>query len=105
MKQQFTSEDILNSLNGIRRAEPQPFLYTRVQARLMREESRPEITIFRFVTRPAFAICFALVFLFINGYLVNSKIQEDQPMEDIGQPIAAEYVQHNINPYEIFETP
>ncbi|MEN9883955.1 MAG: hypothetical protein RLZZ420_1172, partial [Bacteroidota bacterium] len=52
-----------------------------------------------------FAICFALVFLLINGYLVNSKMQEYQTMEDIGQPIAAEYVQHNINPYEINETP
>lgn len=105
MKQQLTAEDILNSLEGIRRAEPSPFLFTRVQARLMREESRPEITIFRFVTRPAFAISFALVFLLINGYLVNSKMQEEQSMEDIGQPIAAEYVQHNINPYEIIETP
>jgi len=105
MKQQLTAEDILNSLEGIRRAEPSPFLFTRVQARLMKEESRPEITIFRFVTRPAFAICFALVFLLINGYFVNTKMQEEQSMEDIGQPIAAEYVQHNINPYEIIETP
>lgn len=105
MKQQLTTEDILNSLEGIRRAEPSPFLFTRVQARLTREESRPEITIFRFVTRPAFAISFALVFLLINGYLVNSKMQEEQSMEDIGQPIAAEYVQHNMNPYEIIETP
>jgi hypothetical protein len=105
MKQQLTTEDILNSLEGIRRAEPSPFLFTRVQARLMKEESRPEITIFRFVTRPAFAISFALFFLLINGYLVNSKMQEEHTMEEIGQPIAAEYVQHNINPYEIIETP
>jgi hypothetical protein len=105
MKQNFSSDDIINSLENIQRAEPQPFLYTRVQARLMKEQNRPEIAIFRFVTRPAFAICFALVFLFINGYLVNSKMQEYQTIEDIGQPIAAEYVQHNINPYEINETP
>ncbi len=105
MKQKFSSDDIINSLENIQRAEPQPFLYTRVHARLMKEQNRPEIAIFRFVTRPAFAICFALVFLFINGYLVNSKMQEYQTMEDIGQPIAAEYVQHNINPYEIIETP
>jgi hypothetical protein len=32
-------------------------------------------------------------------------MQEYQTMEDIGQPIAAEYVQHNVNPYEINETP
>jgi hypothetical protein len=105
MKQQFTSEDILNSLEGIRRAEPSPFLFTRVQARLMKEESRPEITIFRFVTRPAFAITFAVIFLIINGYLVNSTMQENQMIEDIGQPVAVEYVQHNINPYDIIEMP
>jgi|Wag4MinimDraft_19_1082662.scaffolds.fasta_scaffold06621_2 hypothetical protein len=105
MKQNFSSEDVINSLENIRRAEPQPFLFTRVQARLLREQSRPEIAIFRFVTRPIFAICFAVLFIFINGYLVNQKMKENSLADDIGQPIAVEYVQHTINPYEINENP
>ncbi len=105
MKQQFTTEEIINSLEGIQRAEPSPFLFTRVQARLMKEENRPEIAIFRFVTRPAFAICFAVVFIVINGYLVNLKMNERPLSEEMGQPLAAEYVQHDINPYELTETP
>lgn len=105
MKQQFTTEDIINSLEGIQRADPSPFLFTRVQARLMKEENRPELAIFRFVTRPAFAICFSILFVAINGYLVNLKMSEQHLTEEIGQPMAVEYVQHFANPYDISENP
>ena len=81
------------------------FLHVKYNHTLMKEENRPEIAIFRFVTRPAFAICFAAVFIITNGYLVNLKMNERPLSEEMGQPIAAEYVQHDINPYDLTETP
>ncbi|MEY4740157.1 MAG: hypothetical protein RLZZ05_1541, partial [Bacteroidota bacterium] len=54
MKMKFTSEEVINSLEGIQRAEGSPFLFTRIQARMKKEENRPEMVFFRFITRPAF---------------------------------------------------
>ena len=105
MKKKFTSEEVINSLEGIQRAEGSPFLFTRIQARMKKEENRPEILFFRFITRPAFALAIALFFIAINGYLITSSVNKQNAMDDLGQPLAAEYVQHDINPYETNELP
>ena len=105
MKKRFTSEEVINSLEGIQRAEGSPFLFTRIQARMKKEENRPEMVFFRFITRPAFALAIALFFIAINGYLVTNSVNKKNAMEDFGQPLAAEYVQHDLNPYETNELP
>ncbi len=105
MKMKFTSEEVINSREGIQRAEGSPFLFTRIQARMKKEENRPEMVFFRFITRPAFALAIALFFIAINGYLVSNSFNKQNAMDDLGQPLAAEYVQHDINPYETNELP
>jgi hypothetical protein len=105
MKKKFTSEEVINSLEGIQRAEGSPFLFTRIQARMKKEENRPEMVFFRFITRPAFALAIALFFIAINGYLVTSSVNKNNAMDDLGQPLAAEYMQHDLNPYETNELP
>jgi hypothetical protein len=105
MKMKFTSEEVINSLEGIQRAEGSPFLFTRIQARMKKEENRPEMVFFRFITRPAFALAIALFFIAINAYLVSNSFNRQNAMDDLGQPLAAEYVQHDINPYETNELP
>jgi len=105
MKMKFTSDEVINSLEGIQRAEGSPFLFTRIQARMKKEENRPEMVFFRFITRPAFALAIALFFIAINGYLVSNSFNKQNAMDDLGQPLAAEYVQHDINPYETNELP
>jgi hypothetical protein len=105
MKKKFTSEEVINSLEGIQRAEASPFLFTRIQARMKKEENRPEMVFFRFITRPAFALAFALLFIAINGYLISNSVNKNNTMDDIGQPLAAEYAQHDLNPYETNELP
>ncbi len=105
MKMKVTSEEVINSLEGIQRAEGSPFLFTRIQARMKKEENRPEMVFFRFITRPAFALAIALFFIAINGYLVSNSFNKQNAMDDLGQPLAAEYVQHDINPYETNELP
>jgi hypothetical protein len=105
MKMKFTSEEVINSLEGIQKAEGSPFLFTRIQARMKKEENRPEMVFFRFITRPAFALGIALFFIAINGYLVSNSFNRQNTMDDLGQPLAAEYVQHDLNPYETNELP
>jgi hypothetical protein len=105
MKKKFTSEEVINSLEGIQRAEGSPFLFTRIQARMKKEANRPEMVFFRFITRPAFALAIALFFIAINGYLVTNSVNKNNAMDDLGQPLAAEYMQHDLNPYETNELP
>jgi hypothetical protein len=106
MKTGFTSEEIINSLDGIKRAEPTPFLYTRIQARLIKKQDNPILTAFSFVTRPAVVLIMVMLILLVNGYIMfnSNAIQNNQ--EEMGQSLAAEYGRQNaINPYELNEAP
>lgn len=103
-KSKFNTEEILNSLDGIVKAEPKPFLFTRIQARMMQEEKLPELAVLRFITRPAFVLSLTLLFIAINAYVALNGM-ENGNAEEISQPIAAEYVQPDALPYEINEMP
>lgn len=105
MDKKFTSEEVINSLEGIQRVEGNPYLFTRIQARMKREESRPEMVFFRFITRPALALTIAIFFIAINAYLISNNFSSKQSIDEVGQPLAAEYVQHDLNPYETNELP
>ena len=103
-KSKFNTEEILNSLDGIVKAEPRPFLFSRIQARMMQEEKLPELAVLRFITRPVFVLSLALLFIAINAYVALNGM-ENGNAEEISQPIAAEYVQPDALPYEINEMP
>lgn len=105
MEKKFTSDEVINSLEGIQRAEGTPFLFTRIQARMKKEESRPEMVFLRLITRPAFALTIAVFFIGINAYLIANNFSPKQAPDEMGQPLAAEYVQHDLNPYETNEHP
>ena len=49
-------EAILNSLDGIQKATPQPFLYTRLMARMQRADDNAWSRALQFVSKPAFAL-------------------------------------------------
>lgn len=106
MKAKFTTEEIINSLEGIQRAEPAPFLYTRVHARLLRNESSVVFTIFRYITKPSFVMAVVMLIILVNGFIMYNRIEIQQNQEEMSQTIAAEYGRQNaINPYELNETP
>lgn len=63
-------DETLNSLDGIRRAEPRPFFYTRLMARLQQNERTVWETIGSFLAKPVVAVaglCFVLV---LNGFML-----------------------------------
>ena len=58
-------EEALNSLDGIQKAEPQPYFFTRLTGRLQRNEKTPWELMGSFLARPVVVIaslCFILVF-------------------------------------------
>jgi hypothetical protein len=77
-------EETMESLNGIRRAEANPFLYTRVQARLNQSRSVLEQVVM-FAGRPAFAFLVMLIVLATNltvmlkGAADTSTAKQEQP--------------------------
>jgi hypothetical protein len=60
----------LESLDGIKRAEPQPFFYTRLTGRLQREEKSWWETTGSFLAKPVMvAICLGFILVF-NAFIL-----------------------------------
>ena len=86
-------EETLNSLDGIQRATPQPWLFSRVKGRLMRQEEKTVWeTIGSFLSRPAIAIAGLCLILMLNGFLLFNQegkststtliSQNEQPLDN-----------------------
>jgi len=61
-------EQTLQSLDGLKRAEANPFLFTRIQARMNKKSSRWEERAFSFLSRPAIAVAIVVVVMVVNGW-------------------------------------
>ena len=94
-KQNISDADlnrILESLNSLKKAEPAPFLYTRIQARLSGTEDTFLQKLVYFVTRPAFAMSTGILILLLNGYFLFNTLQDKEiQQEESTQMLAVEY--------------
>ena len=94
MQIQQEVDKTLESLDGIQRAQANPYLFTRVKAALQKEVSGPWATAIQFMGRPVVAIATIIIVLMINiavFFTVRSHvIEEDQ------QLYASEYVSNSI---------
>jgi hypothetical protein len=98
-------EEVLNSLDGINRAEPRPFLITRLEAR-MQSEKNVWFRLSSFMARPvvAFAcICFVLI---INAMVIFMTHSPGNFSGQQGNELATtdEYSQVSSNLYEFENT-
>lgn len=66
----------LESLDGMQRATPSPYFYTRLRARMGREESGWN-GIAVLISRPLFALCMIAVVLFVNTWIVLRSNDSD----------------------------
>jgi hypothetical protein len=68
-KQAITAktEAILNSLEGVQKASPAPFFFTRVQARLQKEEITLWGRFAGFITKPAVALATLFLIFLLNA--------------------------------------
>ena len=70
------ADKVLESLDGLQRAEPNPFLYTRVMARINREHDSTWEKIANLFSRPVMAFATVILFVVINA-VVLFKVSED----------------------------
>lgn len=59
-------ESVLNSFEAVEKAEPAPFFYTRVRARLEHSEKSIWENVVSFLTRPMVAVAAVLLVIIIN---------------------------------------
>jgi len=65
----------LDSLDGIQRATPRPYFYTRLKARIDKEE-KGWSGVAGLISRPAFAMAIVAVILFVNSWIL---LRDDKP--------------------------
>jgi|SRR6218665_30640 len=70
-------ERALESLDGVQRAIPQPWFYTRVKARLQREEKTVWETIGSFLSKPAIAMTALTAVLMLNVAILSKQSHLD----------------------------
>lgn len=61
-------EQTLQCLDGVKRAEANPFLFTRIQARMNKNSNRWEERTFSFISRPIIAVAIVLLVMAVNGW-------------------------------------
>ena len=89
-----TIDEILQSLDGMQKAETPPFFYTRLQAKLDKR-SEPSAGNWSWVTRPAFSLVTLGLLLLLNvaaitGYLKQQRSSSVNQTSGI-EKFAAEY--------------
>ena len=69
-KEQIQQEidQTLQSIDGAKRAEANPFLFTRIQARMNKKTSPWEERTFSFISRPAIAFAIVVLVMAVNGW-------------------------------------
>ena len=61
-------EQTLQCLDGAKRAEANPFLFTRIQARMNKNSRRWEERTFSFISRPVIAVAIVVLVMAVNGW-------------------------------------
>lgn len=84
-------DNIIDSLNGIQRATPGPFFFTRVSARVQREQKSPWQQLARLVARPAIAITGLCLVLLINILAVINRSEVTVSNQNTEVVLADEY--------------
>ena len=71
-------EESLNSMDDVKRAEPKPFLFTRINARMNKDTESVWEKAGWFITRPAVALAVVCLVLIINATAIFYNKAETQ---------------------------
>lgn len=99
-------EETLNSLDGMHRAEANPFIYTRIQAKLAARKSVFDKVI-AVAGKPAFALAILFIVLVSNvSVMVQTSTfgSPEQTLEQSSQLAVAEEYSNNVPAYD-YENP
>jgi len=90
-------DEILSSLDGIKRAEARPFMYTRVMARLQEDDVKSVWgRAVAFIARPAVALaCLTAVIATNVFFIVNSERTETKTVATGASTVTEELLQND----------
>jgi len=74
-------EQTLQCLDGVKRAEANPFLFTRIKDRMAKKDSPWERT-FSFISKPAIAMAIVLLVMTVNGWALLGSGSNDNTIGD-----------------------
>jgi len=97
-------EKTLQSIDQISRAAANPFLFTRIKAKMQRESNVWE-RIVSFVTKPAIAVVVLVVIFVTNGWFVlqaqHQRVTSDSSQVATAYDVSAEYSMFTTTNYEL----
>jgi hypothetical protein len=92
---------ILESLEGMERAMPAPFLHTRIMARMQGEQSGGWSKAMYFLARPAVVLSMGTLLILLNAYVIFSGPETaTASSDDYGTAMAQDYGAHLAATYE-----
>jgi hypothetical protein len=94
-------EDAMHSIDGIQKASPAPYFFTRLEARMESEKNVWE-KITSFVARPSMAFACICLIIIINAIVIFSSAKNDKQVaqQNTEVPTIDEYTQLSANFYE-----
>ena len=107
MQERFNKkiEEVMRSLDDIKKASPSPFFFTRLEARMERDKSVWE-TISSFVAKPIIAFACICLIIMINAAVIFSSENSEKSASAQNNEIATvdEYNQVSSTFYEFVNT-
>lgn len=100
-------EKALQSLDNVSRAHATPFLFTRIKARMEKEQNRWGKLV-GFISRPAFAVAVVFFVLLVNGWiLIGGKTGKAETTTGPSAVVTEVPEEYNlaINTFYDYETP
>jgi hypothetical protein len=77
--------ETIDSFDGLQKAEPKPFMFTRIMARMNRKDETILEKIVSLVSRPVVAFATVILFLAINAFVLFSISGSATP-EEVQEP-------------------
>ena len=87
---QKSIDEAMDSILHINRATPQPFFYTRLLARISRQESNYWESISRLVSRPAFAFMTISMVLLLNIFVAVNETTASSATPELSEVATAD---------------
>ena len=95
-------EETLNSLDGMTRAKANPFLFTRVEARLRQAPRNIWEQVTGYISRPAIALAMLGIVIFSNAAVMFWKSAQEEVVT-ADQPQLALSEEYNLNALAFYE--
>ena len=108
MKKDFLENEVqqtLESLDGLKLTEPRPFFYTRLQARMEREQAVEPISALRWLGQVRVQWAAVLLLLVLNGsalWFANQSQGTESSREALLSTLASEY---QLSPTTLYSEP